>query len=277
MIAERVADNVYVFTSEVYAQVNAGAVIGTEWSVLIDTLALPHETREIKVFIEERLETPVRYVINTHHHSDHTNGNYLFPGATVLGHRLCRELMDTLGRERLEEARQQSKELREVDIVLPSVVFEDGSLQVRVGSRVLKMISLPGHTPDGLGVLVLGDKVLFSGDAMMPVPYVADGDVDLMIETLTKIPHLSLESLVQGHGGVVLRGEVEEVARDSINYIVKIRKEVKKASRRREPEAYLAGIDIESCGKSRILLNGLAEDIHQLNLRSLYQKEYGEA
>jgi glyoxylase-like metal-dependent hydrolase (beta-lactamase superfamily II) len=35
--------------------------------------------------------TPVRTVINTHHHGDHTYGNYLFPGDTIISHELCRE------------------------------------------------------------------------------------------------------------------------------------------------------------------------------------------
>ena len=39
---ERVAENVHVFTSELYAQVNAGVVVGPEWSVVIDTLAYQH-------------------------------------------------------------------------------------------------------------------------------------------------------------------------------------------------------------------------------------------
>ncbi len=66
MIPERVADNVYVFTSKTYAEVNAGAVVGEDWAVLIDTLAFPEETQEIREFVEEKLEIPVRYVINTH-------------------------------------------------------------------------------------------------------------------------------------------------------------------------------------------------------------------
>ncbi|MBM2844548.1 MAG: hypothetical protein HW404_2385, partial [Anaerolineales bacterium] len=49
---ERVAENVHVFTSELYAQVNAGVVVGPEWSVVIDTLAYPDETREMRDFIE---------------------------------------------------------------------------------------------------------------------------------------------------------------------------------------------------------------------------------
>jgi len=79
MIRERVAEDVYVFTSQLYAQVNAGAIVGQDWSILIDTLAYPEETREIRDFLEERLAKPVRYIINTHYHSDHTLGNCWFP------------------------------------------------------------------------------------------------------------------------------------------------------------------------------------------------------
>src|SRR6056297_238335 len=53
---ERVADEVYVFQSDVYAQVNAGAVISQEWAVVIDTLAFPDETLAIREFIEGELE-----------------------------------------------------------------------------------------------------------------------------------------------------------------------------------------------------------------------------
>ena len=44
MQRERVADNVYYFQSDVYAQVTAGAVIGPNWAIVIDTLAVPEET-----------------------------------------------------------------------------------------------------------------------------------------------------------------------------------------------------------------------------------------
>ena len=68
---ERVADNVFWFQSDVYAQVTAGAIIGPNWAVMIDTLALPEESIEVRNFIEQELSVPVRYVINTHHHADH--------------------------------------------------------------------------------------------------------------------------------------------------------------------------------------------------------------
>ena len=94
---ERVADNVYSFQSDIYAQVNAGAVIGPNWAVVIDTLALPEETLAIRDFIEQDLNVPVRYVINTHSHADHAWGNCFFPGSIVVGHSLCRQLLNSDG------------------------------------------------------------------------------------------------------------------------------------------------------------------------------------
>jgi cyclase len=276
MVQERVAENVYLFTSDLYAQVNAGAVVGPDWSILIDTLAYPEETLEIKDFLENRIGAPVRYVINTHYHSDHSLGTCWFPSATVVSHALCRDLLDTVGREALDTAKKQNRELMEVEVVLPDFVFHQGELLLKVGKRTLRLIHLPGHSMDNVGVLVVEDRVLFSGDIMMPVPYIVDGDIDVMIESMKRIPGLKLENLIQGHGDVILRGEVQSSVKDNLNYLSTIRKHVKKASRRRDPEGYLRSIDVESCGKARILLSGLVEQLHQRNLLTLYERTYGE-
>ncbi len=274
MVRERVAENVFLFTSEEYASVNAGAVIGPDWSVLIDTLALPEEILEIRDFIQDRLKSTVRYIINTHYHSDHSLGNRWFEGAIVVGHALCRRLLDTKGRQALKKAQEQNRELRNVRIVLPDLVFESGHLSLRVGKRVLKLIHLPGHSPDGIGVLIEDDRVLFAGDVMMSIPFLVDGNFDQMIDSLKLIPKLKLESLVQGHGEVILRGEIPLAAKININYLNAIRRHVRKAARRRDPEAYLKTVGVEECGKSRILLNGLAEELHRRNLVGLYRSLY---
>jgi glyoxylase-like metal-dependent hydrolase (beta-lactamase superfamily II) len=277
MIRERVADNVYVFTSELYAQVNAGAVVGPDFSVVIDTLAYPEETREIRNFVEDRLGSPIRYVINTHYHADHSLGNWWLKGAVFIGHREARALMDGRGRDSLERARQTSRELRDVELVLPDVVFDGGELNLRVGKRTLQLLPLPGHSPDGIGVLVLEDRVLFSGDAMMPLPHVVTGDLEALTTSLKRIPRLKLENVIQGHGEVILRGEIQNAVRSNLNYIACVRREATRASRRRDPGAYLASVTIEECGKSRILLGGLAEDLHRRNLTGVYRTLYGEA
>lgn len=272
MIRERVADDVYIFTSEVYARVNAGAVIGPEWSILIDTLAYPEESIEIRDFIENRIGSTIRYLVNTHYHADHSLGNCWFPNAIHVSHELCRQLLDTRGREALELAKKQNRELSEVEIVLPDITFDNGRLALRTGKRTLELIHLPGHSVDGIGVLIVEDKVLFAGDIMMPLPYLIDGDLDVMVQSLKEIPKLKLENLVQGHGEVILRGEIPLVVKSNLNYISKIRSYAKKALRRKYPEKYLAEVDIEDCGKNRVLLNGLASELHQRNLIALFQR-----
>jgi len=274
MVRERVADNVFIFTSEMYAQVNAGAIIGPDWSVLIDTLAFPEETLEIRDFVEGRLNSPVRYIVNTHHHADHTLGTCWFPNAVVISHVLCRELLSGPGMEAFLAAQEHNRELRDVRVVLPEIVMDGGELSLRVGKRTLQLISLPGHSHDGIGVLLVEDRVLFSGDAMMPIPYVVDGEFDDLVASIKRIPRLKLENLVQGHGEVILRGEIPNAVRANLNYLAAIQRHVHKASRRRDPEAYLATVTIEECGKKRIDLGGLGPSLHSRNLLALYRKQY---
>ena len=273
---ERVAENVYSFQSDVYAQVNAGAVVGPNWAVVIDTLALPEETLAIRQFIEQELQVPIRYVINTHFHADHTWGNYLFPNATILASTLCRELLDTRGRASLEKARKQGTTFRQSRIILPHLTFAEGSLSLRVGKKTLSLIFLPGHSPDNLGVIVEEDRVLFAGDVLMPIPYIVDGNADEMVLSLKQISLIGFENVVQGHGDIVLRGEVEYSVKDNLAYLSAIRRAVRKAGRRKYPWDLLEDVGVEECGKSRVLLGGLAEELHSRNLYALYEQLYGE-
>ena len=276
MQRERVADSVYSFQSEIYAQVTAGAVIGPNWAVVIDTLALPDETLELRDFIEQELQVPVRYVINTHYHADHTWGNILFPGATVIASTLCRELLDTKGRASLEEARQQSTLYRQIRIVLPRLTFSEGNLSLRVGKKTLTLYQLPGHSPDNVGVLVEEDRVLFAGDVFMPLPYIVDGDLEDMVASLKKIGKMGLENVIQGHGDIVLRGEVDGAVKDNLAYLTALRKAVRRSARRKYPWDLLSGVTVDSCGKSRVLIGGLEEELHRRNLRALYEQMYGK-
>src|SRR5689334_10851017 len=123
MLRERVANNVFVFTSELYAQVTAGAIITSAGAILIDTLAFPSESRQIAQFIEERHGVAIRYVVNTHYHADHTYGTSLFENARLIAHRQCRALLDTRGRAGLEQAQRGSREMSSVRLRLPDIVF----------------------------------------------------------------------------------------------------------------------------------------------------------
>ena len=272
MHRERVSENVFWFQSEVYAQVTAGVVAGPQWAVVIDTLALPEETMAIREFIEHELNTPVRYIINTHYHADHTWGNCFFPGATIISHALCRQLLAEKGVPSLEAARKQNPALRQVKIVLPHMTFEQGELTLRVGKKNLILMPATGHSPDGVSVLVEEDRILFAGDAFMPLPYIVDGDLDEIAASIKKMGRMGLENIIQGHGDIILRGEIDSAVKENLSYISSLRKSVKAASKRKTPDDYLDEINIEDCGKSRVALGGLAISLHQRNVRALYQQ-----
>ena len=269
MHRERVSENVFWFQSEVYAQVTAGVVAGPQWAVLIDTLALPDETLSIREFVEHELNVPIRYVINTHYHADHAWGNCFFPGATIISHANCRDFLEQYGVPSLEEAKKHNPALKQVKIVLPQMTFIDGDMTLRVGKKNLVISPSFGHSDDGISVLVEEDRILFAGDAFMPVPHIVDGDVDDNIATIKEIGKLGLENIVQGHGDIILRGEIDAAVKDNISYLSMIKKKVRAISRRKSAEDYLEDITIEECGKSRVLLGGLARALHQSNLNAL--------
>jgi len=214
---------------------------------------------------------PVRYVINTHYHADHSWGNCFFPGATIIAHSLCRDAMLSKGMASLDAAKRQNPVFKQVKQVLPQVTFSQGEMALRVGKKNLILIQTPGHSNDGISVLIEEDRVLFAGDAFLPLPYVVDGDVDTLVASIKKIGKMGLENIVQGHGDIILRGEIDEAVKENLSYLSAIRKAVRTAARRRNPLDALAMIDIESCGKSRVYLGGLAEELHRRNLRYLYR------
>lgn len=271
MHRERVSDNVYWFQSEIYAQVTAGAVTGPNWAVMIDTLALPEETLEMRDYIETTVGVPVRYVINTHYHADHSWGNCFFPGATVISNSLTRDALLEKGEMSLEAIKKQNAAFKQVKLIPPHLTFSSGSLTLRVGKKTLVLSPAPGHSVDGISVLVEEDRVLFAGDAFMPLPYVVDGDLDVLAATIKQIGKMGLENIIQGHGDIILRGEIEEATRSNLAYLNAIRKGVRAASRKRDPLEALAEIDIESCGKSRVTLGGLGVELHKRNLVYLYK------
>jgi cyclase len=271
MRKERVTENVYVFTSEAYAQATAGAIITTEGTVVIDTLPFPRETREMIDFLRAESRRGIRYVVNTHHHADHVYGNYLFEEADIVSSEKCRETMRKTGEKNLAEAKQQTPELAEVVLRLPNITFPD-KITFQLGERAIRLMPLPGHTLDGIGVFIEGDKILFSGDAVMPLPYIFWGDRVILQDTLKMIKEMNLENIVQGHGEVLLKGEINETLDQGVVYLDAIHDKVKaKLSTRTSKDRLVNEITLESCGYSSVALDGLVKQLHRSNLLRVYQ------
>jgi cyclase len=272
MHRERISDDIYVFTSGLYAQVTAGAIITNAGAVMIDTLPFPEETRQVIEYVERRSPAGIRFVIYTHYHADHTYGGYLFKDAQIIAHSLCRDLLLERGEPGLRLARAQNPSLAEVELRLPDIVFT-GEITLRLGGKTIILDHSPGHTPDLITAFVKEDKILFASDTVMPVPYVVDGDAASLARSLASLKGMGLENVVQGHGEVVLRGEIGETISSSVNYLQKMQAAVANAlTLNQSRDDIIREYDIESCGKSRIALNGLVQQLHAANLIAAYDR-----
>ena len=268
---DRVAEDIHVFISGIYAQVTATVLTTSAGAIVIDTLPLPVETRQIVSFIENELgPNRVRYVILTHHHADHVYGAYLFPEAEIVAHDQCRDILARAGRASLERARRETPSLAEVMLRLPDITFNK-DMHIHLGHRDLYLFHSPGNSPDGISIMVADEKVLIAGDAVMPVPHISRGNYEQLISTLQMLKRLQPSFVVQGHGDVLLKGEVDESIDSSIGYLHAIAGRVRELAEQGAPPEQLRSIDIEECGKSRIPLDGLVSRLHQDNLMALYR------
>lgn len=276
MQIDRVAEDVYVMVSDLYAQVTSTIVLDTDVAVVIDTLPFPFETRQILAFLDEKVGVDaLAYVILTHHHADHVFGAYLLGGEAV-AHDCCAKLLASQGPSMLATARQTNPALSEVELRLPSMSFRR-SMHIHVGWHHMHLFHAPGHSADGIAVYLEEEKILVAGDALMAIPYIVGGDPEQLQTTLRGFVELEPDFVVQGHGRVLLRGEVEEAVEASCDYIDAIVERVSALVQQGAPPEKLREIDIESCGMSRIGLDGLASRLHLNNLVDLYKRLAGDA
>ena len=272
MRLDRIAEDIYILVSDLYVQVTSTVLITPDGAIVIDAMLFPSESRQILSFVESELGPhSVRYVINTHHHADHTYGTYLFEGAEVVAQDLCRRLLQRYGQATLDRAKQQTPALADVEIRLPDITFQH-SMHIRLGHRQIDLFHTPGHAPDNISIYIPSEKAVIASDVMMPVPYIVGGDYRQLQDSLLKIKELTPNFVVQGHGDVLLRGEVDETIDRNLEYLDKVVEKVRDAIQRGLSLQELRSIDIESCGLSRIPLDGLVNKLHQENLSALYRR-----
>ena len=83
---EEVSDGVYAYVQldGSWGLNNSGFLVGRDGVTVIDTCFTERRTRALIDTIESVTPRPLRTLVNTHHHGDHTHGNYLMPAATII-------------------------------------------------------------------------------------------------------------------------------------------------------------------------------------------------
>jgi cyclase len=181
---------------------NVGIYTGRDGVILIDTTFTEHRARALRAAVGELSTHPIRTVLNTHHHGDHTYGNYLFPEATIIGHELCRSATIATGFE-------TKKWFPDVDwgdirISPPTVTFRD-ELTVWCDdvAATLRFVG-PAHTTNDVYVWVPEHRLLFAGDLVFNggTPFVVMGSISGLLRALDEIDGLGAHTVVPGHGSV---------------------------------------------------------------------------
>lgn len=272
MRIDRIADDIYILMSDSYAQVTCTVLTTPDGAILIDTMPFPAEAKQVLAFVESKLGPhSVRYIITTHYHADHIYGAYLFEDALMVAQDECYRNLVHFGQAQLDRAKHETPALAPVVLRLPDMTFQR-EMHLHVSHRHLHLFHTPGHSPDAISIHIPEEKAVIAGDTVMPVPYIVGGNYAQMRQSLLAIRALKPSFVVQGHGDVLLRGEVNESIDSSVAYLSAIVEKVRALVERGQPAARLKSIDIEACGKSRIPLDGLVGKLHMENLLALYRE-----
>ncbi len=212
------------------AGANSGFVIGDDGVLVIDSFFHPEATQALVAQIHRLTPKPIRYVVNTHYHIDHTGGDSVLKqaGATIIAHRNVRgwlrpENLHLLGDRITPEMKAQIQSLPLPDVTTTT------SLTVWLGSRKVVVKTVLGHTGGDLDVYVPDAKVLFTGDLLwrkIP-PNLIDASVKEWIATnsdFMALPGAAHITFVPGHGDVADLAGV----RDSRAYLIDLRRLVAK-------------------------------------------------
>jgi cyclase len=185
---------------------NAGFVIGDDGVLVIDTFQDPRPAKALLAEIRKLTPLPIRFVVNTHYHLDHVNGNDVLAaaGATIVAHRNVRAWMRTENIKMLDPPVTPEKKARVASLTLPTVVY-DSHIELYLGSRRINLRYYPGHTGGDSVVSIPDAHVVFCGDMLWKehVPNLIDASTKPWIESLDAMQKdYGPSTWVPGHGGV---------------------------------------------------------------------------
>lgn len=225
----KIADDVYSYIDVKHATAgnsfgaNAGIIIGRDGIVVVDTLISAREGKKFIRDIRAVSDKPIKYVVNTHMHLDHTFGNCEFAklGATIVGSTIGKTEMKQYAEPALKMVSAfglTEQEMEGTAICYPSVTFEK-TMELDLGDRNVELIH-PGHshTPGSIIVLVPDRKVIFAGDIIFTNyhPNMKHADISGWVKALDFLAGMDFKAMAPGHGPLSGKKDVEDMK----NYLV---------------------------------------------------------
>jgi cyclase len=207
---KKLADGVYVHTGKGFES-NSGIILTDEGVVVVDTGQNPIESRDIMATVKKLTSLPVRLVIDTEPHADHTTGHFVFsPPAIVVAAAGAGDSMR--GREREDPQRIQklaatSPEMKAAldgyRFIPPHIEYQQ-RMAIDLGGRAFQLMYLKGvHSEADSAIWLPKERVIFSASAFVNNqinilrPFVTIPDI-LAAGKMMKA--LNPEHVVPGHG-----------------------------------------------------------------------------
>jgi cyclase len=173
--------------------------------ISVDACSTVRRTRAYLDAIAGVTPQPVRTLINTHHHGDHTFGNHLFASATIVGHEATRSGILDWGEPRSAPFWTEV-DWGEVVLEPPFLTYTDAVTLWSDDLRAdVRHVGLPAHTTNDSIVWLPDRKLLFCGDLLFNggTPFLLQGSVLGAIKVLEDVVKpLGAETIVPGHGSV---------------------------------------------------------------------------
>ena len=189
---EQVKDGLYAIIG---SGGNVGVRVTQEGVILIDD-KYPQNFGEIQELVAQVSDQPVRYVLNTHHHGDHSGGNVEYiKVAEIIAHQNARDNM-----------------VRGDQDAPPRVVFTDQTAVYLGGVEVRAFYMGRGHT-NGDAVIYFPDlKTVHGGDLLHGIAPFIDygngGSSSGWVRTLNNILALDFDTAIPGHGAIMDRSDI---------------------------------------------------------------------
>ena len=189
---------------------NAGFIVGDDGVLVIDSLRVPSFARGLINDIKTVTSKPVRYVVDTHSHWDHSWGNEEFPDSIIVGHQNCyNEMIDVewndAWRKKVVNANDPwSKEAGLVNIVPPTLTF-DTSMRLYFAGREIQLLYFGrAHTSGDTFIYLPEERIVFTGDVIQDagMPFLADSYPEEWPATDDKLVDLEVDRFVSGHGPI---------------------------------------------------------------------------
>lgn len=191
---------------------SGGFVIGKNGVLVVDTMLNRRLAVQVIALIREKTDKPIRYIVNTSYHGDHSYGNQFFPNdAEIIQHQATGDYIESKFAEDIGFMKQHfgtNQGLDELKPVPPSIALNDGAdMTVDLGGNVVRIRHLGfAQTPGDLFVTTAGGKVVFTGNPVIAkapaLPWLLDGHLVDSIATMKALRGVLPDDaiVVPGHG-----------------------------------------------------------------------------